>query len=631
MTTTETKPQKIAAGVMGVWLGLHQLLLADSGLLVLWTLLVLLAGMMLRGFRIFLPASVEWFLLCLTGVFVLLIFTPSIAFYGSVCGLVGAVLLLRTFSPIRGLWVLLCGLAMLSALVLRGEETVNTVFVIVDVAVLMLVAQQLHTPEEAVVKVWESVVRLLRVVLPVTLVVVLAFWIFPVLSTRTGGAWMGFSDGDVLNPGDFGELRVSRRVAFVADFSRSQSVPGWSALYWRGQVLEKNEGLRWSLEPSRINSVPPVGRLPSSGTFWNYSQRLGTDRILSALERPVSVKVLREGRQTTILETGASIFAVLGNGGVELEIVSTSVPADDFPRQEVAEGDLAVPEKMRNDPRLQVLTSGLFVPGASLSAHLGSLGSFFETGGFSYTLRPGQMASHDVAGFLTDRKRGFCEHYAAAAAGLLRMGGIPARIVTGFRGGSWNPWLRTITVRDSDAHAWVEAWDERGRHWIRFDPTTFVAPDFSRRLETDMEPSRWPWHRLAATYASTVLARAGERLASFFSIFTGWEFFLILAVGGGVVFWWRRFRRVPGTDVALACLDRLDKLAGLAKRGRLPGETPLAWFGRLAQSSPDAPGLAEFARSYGRWMYSPDGKNAETLRALKISSGKLGRFFRKNR
>ncbi len=629
MTAIETKPQRIAGWVAGTWLGIHQFLLADSGFLVLLTLLFLMAGLVLRGLRIFPPAPVGWLLLCLAWFSALPGFTPSIAFCGSVGGLAGAALLLRPLSSVRGLWVLLCGLSVLASLVLRGEETVNTVFVIVDVAVLMLVAQQLHTPEEAVVKVWESVVRLLRVVLPVAVVVTLAFWIFPALSTRAGGALTGFVGGDDLNPGASGELRVTRRVAFVADFSRSGAVPAWSGLYWRGQVLEKNGGLRWSREPARINSAPSVGRVPSSGTRWNYSQRLGPDRALAALDRPVSVEALHDGQQMTILETGGSVFAVLGNGGVE--IVSTSVPAEDFPRRELAEGCLGVPEKIRNDPRLQALVAGVLVPGDSLSAKLGSLGDFLGTGGFSYTLRPGPMASDDVGGFLSDRRKGFCEHYAAAAATLLRLGGIPARVVTGFRGGSWNPWLRTITVRDSDAHAWVEAWDEGAGHWVRFDPTTFVAPDFSSRLELDMEPSRWPWHRLAATYAAAVIARIGARLAGLFSGFTGWGFFLVLAVGLAAIFGWKRSRWFPGTDVAAICLARLDKLAVCAKRGRLPGETPLAWLGRLAQSAPDAPGVEEFARSYEQWVYSPEGKNAGTLRDLKAAFAKLGRFFRKSR
>jgi hypothetical protein len=74
--------------------------------------------------------------------------------------------------------------------------------------------------------------------------------------------------------------------------------------------------------------------------------------------------------------------------------------------------------------------------------------------------------------FLFVRKTGHCEWYASASAVLLRLSGVPTRLVAGFRlskgqvGG-------VLSVRSSDAHAWVEAWSpERG--WIPFDPTPRV-------------------------------------------------------------------------------------------------------------------------------------------------------------
>ena len=72
--------------------------------------------------------------------------------------------------------------------------------------------------------------------------------------------------------------------------------------------------------------------------------------------------------------------------------------------------------------------------------------------------------------FLLKERRGHCERFASALALLLRMQGVPARVVVGFVPGERN-WLsgwRDVRLRD--AHAWVEAhFAERG--WVQFDAT----------------------------------------------------------------------------------------------------------------------------------------------------------------
>ncbi len=58
---------------------------------------------------------------------------------------------------------------------------------------------------------------------------------------------------------------------------------------------------------------------------------------------------------------------------------------------------------------------------------------------------------------------------------MMRMAGIPARIVTGYKGGWYNRFGNYVLVRQSDAHAWTEVWlPERG--WTRVDPTAAVSP-----------------------------------------------------------------------------------------------------------------------------------------------------------
>lgn len=84
---------------------------------------------------------------------------------------------------------------------------------------------------------------------------------------------------------------------------------------------------------------------------------------------------------------------------------------------------------------------------------------------------PPLMENKDaVAYFLFDEKRGYCEHFASAMAVMARSAGIPARVVTGYSGGSYNPFTALWEIKQSDAHAWVEIYFGSAG-WAPFDPT----------------------------------------------------------------------------------------------------------------------------------------------------------------
>jgi hypothetical protein len=90
---------------------------------------------------------------------------------------------------------------------------------------------------------------------------------------------------------------------------------------------------------------------------------------------------------------------------------------------------------------------------------------------FAYELGAPELGRlNALEDFLLKERRGHCERFASALALLLRMQGIPARVVVGFVPGERN-WLsgwRDVRLRD--AHAWVEAhFVERG--WVTLDAT----------------------------------------------------------------------------------------------------------------------------------------------------------------
>jgi transglutaminase-like putative cysteine protease len=106
--------------------------------------------------------------------------------------------------------------------------------------------------------------------------------------------------------------------------------------------------------------------------------------------------------------------------------------------------------------------------------------------GFTYSESPPPSAQ-TLDGFLFDAKRGYCQQYSGAMALLLRMGGVPARVATGFTGGSLDSKTKEYVARDLDAHSWVEAWFPN-LGWVPFDPTPSSAPPRSQGEEASINP-----------------------------------------------------------------------------------------------------------------------------------------------
>ncbi|SLM47558.1 conserved membrane protein of unknown function [Nitrospira japonica] len=111
---------------------------------------------------------------------------------------------------------------------------------------------------------------------------------------------------------------------------------------------------------------------------------------------------------------------------------------------------------------------------------------------------------HPLEDFLLTRKSGYCEHYATAMVVMLRSVGIPARLVTGFLATEWNQFGGYFTVRQRDAHAWVEVYFPQSG-WTTFDPTppTGTLPGSSRLdgLFRAGESLRLYWDRLFIRYS----------------------------------------------------------------------------------------------------------------------------------
>ncbi|GIX00868.1 MAG: membrane protein [Pirellulaceae bacterium] len=129
-----------------------------------------------------------------------------------------------------------------------------------------------------------------------------------------------------------------------------------------------------------------------------------------------------------------------------------------------------------------VQENDLWAVAAALEQHLAA-------GPFRYTLDlppPFESELDPIEDFVLHTKRGHCQYFASAMVAMLRQSGIPARLVVGYRPREFNALGEYFSVRQSDAHAWVEALFRRTDleqspyarwltdapfYWVRFDPT----------------------------------------------------------------------------------------------------------------------------------------------------------------
>ncbi|MGE3315660.1 MAG: DUF3488 and DUF4129 domain-containing transglutaminase family protein, partial [Planctomycetaceae bacterium] len=82
-----------------------------------------------------------------------------------------------------------------------------------------------------------------------------------------------------------------------------------------------------------------------------------------------------------------------------------------------------------------------------------------NSGEYSYSLDTtvDDFSVDPVEDFLFSRKKGHCEYFGTALALMLRSVDIPARLVSGFKGGKLNAISGHFEVEQRHAHAWVEA------------------------------------------------------------------------------------------------------------------------------------------------------------------------------
>ena len=454
-------------------------------------------------------------------------------------------------------------------------------------------------------------------------------------SAATPAHATGFTD--TVRLGQLGEILENDDVVMTVEILdlAGKSVEPPLELLWRGVTLIEYENRRWH-RASTGSPQLPVGEEPPPPRALRRQKihlEASDSHVLFAL-RPILWVVGEASPSPTLNPRDGSLYrqdylermeerdyvGVPPASACDYEVVSELDPAGRLPqpgeeypnyrRDEL----LKIPQGLGG--RLKAIADKVVadVPGDDPEAIGRALNSWLARE-FHYTLQldPVDSSIDPVEDFLINRKEGHCEYFASALTLLLRAEGVPARMVSGFKGGDWNGLTRSLTVRQKHAHTWVEALvgvDAKDQPlWQTFDPTPgserrreiAKVGGFSSRFRSLSDFGRYVWLFYVVGFNAErqqrLLYAPLKRLRD--DAFEGFE--IMGAAAKGAFAWLVDLRG----DLARA-LPRLAILLGVAALARLAlsragrravrrllGVSP----GASADGSDEAVGTASFARA----------------------------------
>ncbi|WP_347985890.1 DUF3488 and transglutaminase-like domain-containing protein [Methylomonas sp. AM2-LC] len=327
--------------------------------------------------------------------------------------------------------------------------------------------------------------------LPLAAVIFIVFPRFPApkwMQVNSHRSLSGLSE--TLEPGAISELFTSQELVFRVKFKGD--IPPRQALYWRGPVLSYTDGRVWRAVHNDF--VQYMDKALVQGAPYEYTELLEPQEFnwVYGLDIPVQYdesKLQRNGYyQLTSLhkQSKASEYDLLSNVNYNTGYITKTEYKESL--------------QLPGEPSQRLLALVKQLKGFTTppEAFIAALLSYYRDQQFVYTLSPPDMGHSPIEGFLFETKSGFCVHYASSFVYLMRVAGIPARIVTGYYGGELNSIGEFLEIRQANAHAWAEVWlDTKG--WVRVDPTSaIVLVDNAAEVSLDnvLSPSQHTNHSL---------------------------------------------------------------------------------------------------------------------------------------
>jgi len=294
---------------------------------------------------------------------------------------------------------------------------------------------------------------------------------------------------DSMTPGQISQLSNNESIAFRVTFN--SITPESSRRYWRGPVFNQFDGQTWR------------DTIQQKSDYTSTALMLKSNSIIPAQAKPIAYSVMLEPHNKTWL-FGLDIPTQIPSNTflstnyelhrpqpVKQLIRYDLVSFTDYKLEPYSQGSFrqflhvpsqSAPKTRRLAKALMAQTTGSSEPNAKL-VQLAL--DYIKKEPFYYTQKPPLLHDNPIDEFLFETRKGFCEHYASAFAVLMRIAGIPSRVVTGYLGGEYNSAGKYWAIKQSDAHAWTEVWLPN-QGWVRVDPTAVIPTnrvEYSTHIE----------------------------------------------------------------------------------------------------------------------------------------------------
>ncbi|PYS70146.1 MAG: hypothetical protein DMF73_13460, partial [Acidobacteria bacterium] len=293
--------------------------------------------------------------------------------------------------------------------------------------------------------------------------------------------FIGFSDSVTL--GEIGRLKGNDEIFMHVRVENSNATSG-TGLRWRGVALDEFTGKAWKksaiAETSekkesergffQVGTTEDLGRLIAQ-TFYlepvDTPILFGAPRIVAIQGSLPFVRIDSEGAVQTRPHDQERVVYKVFSDTIE---PNPAVLRADRPDLVPAARYLQLPSNL--DPRIGLLTKNVVTQSGVLTRYdeARAIESYLREN-YGYTLDLKAGGPDPLADFLFHVKQGHCEYFATAMAVMLRTQGIASRVVNGFLPGEYNEAANAFTVRQSDAHSWVEVYFPQANSWVTFDPT----------------------------------------------------------------------------------------------------------------------------------------------------------------
>lgn len=309
----------------------------------------------------------------------------------------------------------------------------------------------------------------------------LAIVLFVLFPRVTGPLWglpedahnakTGISDS--MSPGNFSKLSNSYEVAFRVKFNESTPLP--EHRYWRGPVLWSYDGQTWTAPEKERMATRRIEYTGYSKAI-SYSVTLEPHQQYWLFALDIPAKLPDQVRLTPELQllspkpvTQVKKYNLESHTEYKL-FASYNISPSRY---------LALPKHI--SPKARGLVQEWQLKNLDRQQIINQALNYFVDKEFYYSRKPPLLFDDPVDEFLFDTRKGYCEHFSSSFTVLMRMAGIPSRVVTGYFGGEINPLGDYMIIRQADAHAWSEVYLE-DKGWIRIDPTSVIPP---QRIEAD--------------------------------------------------------------------------------------------------------------------------------------------------